>query len=113
VCAESTRRAMGSSLSGRIKSAVVRNDGDALRMLLQLPFVRVTGAINLPLNRRRDGALALAVRLRRYNLISLLLDAGANVRSHFCRMIFCITLILCFMIVCTYTSALRSACLGF
>jgi len=71
---------MGSSLSGRIKTAVVRNDSDGLRTLLQLPFVRPADAVNLPLNRRQDTALALAVRLRRYDLISFLLDAGAKVR---------------------------------
>jgi len=72
---------MGSSLSGRVKTAVVRNDAGALQTLLQMPFVRATDAVNLPLNRRQDGALALAVRLGRYDLISLLLDAGARVRS--------------------------------
>jgi len=70
---------MGSSLSSRIKTAVVKNDGDGLRTLLQLPFVHATDAVNLPLNRRQDGALALAIRLGRYDLISVLLDAGAKV----------------------------------
>ena len=78
MCIES---GMGSSLSGRVKTAVVRNDAGALQTLLQMPFVRATDAVNLPLNRRQDGALALAVRLGRYDLISLLLDAGARVRS--------------------------------
>jgi len=70
---------MGSSLSSRIKTAVVKNDGDGLRTLLQLPFVHATDAVNLPLNRRQDGALALATRLGRYDLMSVLLDAGAKV----------------------------------
>jgi len=87
-CAASGGRAMGSSLSGRIKTAVVRNDADGLRTLLQLPFMRATDAINLPLNRKQDGPLALAVRLGRYDLISLLLSAGAKVWSHFCLVIF-------------------------
>jgi len=72
---------MGSSLSSRVKNAVVKNDADGLRSVLQLPFVRATDAVNLPLNRRQDAALALAVRLGRYDLISVLLDAGARV-SH-------------------------------
>jgi len=87
LCAESGGRTMGSSLSGRIKTAVVRNDADGLRTLLQLPFVRATDAINLPLNRRQDGSLALAVRLGRYDLISLLLNAGAKVCCYFCSAI--------------------------
>ena len=74
--------AMGSSLSSRIKTAVVRNDTDGLRTVLQLPFVRATDAVNLPLNRRHESALALATRLGRYDLISVLLDAGAKV-SHY------------------------------
>jgi len=74
--------AMGSSLSGRIKTAVVKNDADGLRMLLQLPFVRGTDAVNLPLNHRQDAALALATRLGRYDLISVLLDTGAKVNLH-------------------------------
>lgn len=71
-------------MSGRVKSAVVKNDADGLRTLLQLPFVDAANAVNLPLNRRQDGALALAVRLGRYELIRLLLDAGARVRSQCC-----------------------------
>jgi len=93
-CTESGRVAMGSSLSSRIRTAVVRNDGDGLQTLMQLPFVRATDAVNLPLNRRQDGALALAIRLGRYDLISLLLDAGAKVSHHFCLTIFFITSIL-------------------
>jgi len=80
---QSNGRAMGSSLSSRIKTAVVKNDAHSLRTLLQLPFVRVTDAVNLPLNRRQDGALALAVRLGRHDLIAILLDAGANVSRHY------------------------------
>jgi len=79
VAVQSAGRAMGSSLSGRIKAAVVKNDADGLRTLLQLPFVRATDAINLPLNRRQDCALALATRLGRYDLITVLLDSGARV----------------------------------
>jgi len=78
---------MGSSLSGRIKSAIVRNDGDGLRTLLRLPFVCATDATNSPLNRRQDCSLALAVRLGRYDLISLLLDSGANVRANAVRIL--------------------------
>jgi len=79
---------MGSSLSSRIKTAVVKNDADSLRTMLQLPFVRAASAVNLPLNRRQDAALALAVRLGRYDLISVLIDAGAEVSR---RCFMCIT----------------------
>jgi len=80
---------MGSTLSSRIKTAVVKNDSGGLRSLLQLPFVHVTDAVNLPLNRRQDGALALAMRLGRYDLIPILLDGGANVR-HICLLHMCV-----------------------
>ena len=73
---------MGGSLSSRIKTAVVKNDADGLRTMLQLPLVRATDAVNLPLNRRQDSALSLAVRLGRYELIPVLLDAGATVSDH-------------------------------
>jgi len=80
---------MGSSLSSRIKTAVVKNDADGLRMLLQLPFVRATDAVNLPVSRRQDAALALSTRLGRYDLIPILLDAGAKV-GHLCLNYVCV-----------------------
>lgn len=72
---------MGSTLASRIKAAVKTNDAESLQLLLQNAEVRACDGVNMPLNRRRDNALSLAVRLARYELISVILEAGAQVNA--------------------------------
>ena len=70
---------MGNSLTHRIKHAVVNYDSESLQALLQNSTVRSYDGVNVPLNRKRDGALSLAIRLARYELIPVILDAGGQV----------------------------------
>lgn len=70
---------MGNSSTSILKSAIVRNDVGTLTSILRDPVIRA--CINEPLNRRQDTPLSLAVRLSCYELVPLLLNAGAHVNS--------------------------------
>jgi len=74
-----TQSQMGSSLASRIKAAVISYDAESLRQLLKNETVRECDGVNMPLNRKRDSALSLAIRLARYELISIIIEAGAQV----------------------------------
>jgi hypothetical protein len=70
---------MGNSLASRIKAAVISHDVESLQQLLQNAAARACDGVNMPLNRKQDNALSLAIRLARYELIPVLLEAGAQV----------------------------------
>jgi hypothetical protein len=75
---------MGNSLASRIKAAVISHDVESLQHILHSTAVRACDGVNMPLNRKQDGALSLAIRLARYELISVLLEAGAQVCNLIC-----------------------------
>lgn len=68
---------MGNSSTSHLKSAIVENDATTLAAILEDPATRAD--INGPLNQRQDTPLALAIRLAHYDLVPLLLKAGASV----------------------------------
>lgn len=70
---------MGNSIASQVKAAVINYDAESLQQLLQSAAVHSYDGVNLRLNSRRDCALALAIRLARYELIPVIIEAGAQV----------------------------------
>lgn len=70
---------MGNQSTSVLKSTIVRNDILTLSKILKDSTIREH--INDPLNRKDDTPLALAVRLGHYDLIPMMLEAGAQVNT--------------------------------